>query len=189
MPVRTGRVSSAAAASSLPSAAEQVRAAIAAVPNTANVSSNLAAAEPTLEVRVDPAKAAAVGLTAEQVSNSLGNLSSNQTITGADLGQGPLGVRLVVSASDLTSAEALAAVQIARGVRLDSVADIVPVTKQTTITRVHGKPAATITGDITSSNTGKVSRDTQRAVDKLKLPDGITVKAGGVAADINEGGC
>jgi HAE1 family hydrophobic/amphiphilic exporter-1 len=176
-----------AAASGLPGAAEQARAAIAAVPNTANVNSELAAAEPTLEVRVDPAKAAAVGLTAEQVSNSLANLSSNRTITTADLGQGALGVRLVVSASDLTGAEALGGVQIARGVRLDSVADIVPVTKQTTITRVDGKPAATITGDITSSNTGKVSRDAQSAVDKLKLPDGLTVKAGGVAADINEG--
>jgi HAE1 family hydrophobic/amphiphilic exporter-1 len=176
-----------AAASGLPDAAEQVRAAIAAVPDTANVSSDLVAAEPTLEVRVDPAKAAAAGLTAEQVSNSLANLSSNRTITTADLGQGPLGVRLVESASDLTSAEALRGVQIARGVRLDSVANIVPVTKQTTISRVDGKPAATITGDITSSNTGKVSQDAQNAVDKLKLPDGITVKAGGVAADINEG--
>jgi len=176
-----------AAASGLPGAAEQVRAVIAAVPNTANVRSDLAAAEPTLEVRVDPAKAAAAGLTAQQISNSLANLSSNRTITTADLGQGTLGVRLVVSASDLTSAEALGAVQIARGVRLDSVANIVPVTKQTTITRVDAKPAATITGDITSSNTGKVSQDAQSAADKLKLPDGITVKAGGVAADINEG--
>jgi HAE1 family hydrophobic/amphiphilic exporter-1 len=175
------------AASGLPQAAEQVRAAIAAVPNTANVRSDLAAAEPTLEVRVDPAKAAAAGLTAQQVSNSLANLSSNRTITTADLGQGPLSVRLVVSASDLTSAEALGALQIARGVRLDSVADIVPVTKQTTITRVDGRPAATITGDITSSNTGKVSREAQTAADKLKLSDGLTVKAGGVAADINEG--
>jgi HAE1 family hydrophobic/amphiphilic exporter-1 len=176
-----------AAASTLPQAAEQARAAIAAVPDTANASSDLAAAEPTLEVRVDPAKAAAAGLTAEQISSALANLSSNRTITTADLGQGPIGVRLVVSASDLTSAEALGAVQIARGVPLDSVAEIVPVTKQTTITRVNGKPAATITADITSSNTGKVSRDAQNAVDKLKLPEGITVKAGGVAADINEG--
>ena len=185
--VETVSADSDAAASGLPEAAEQVRAAIAAVPNTSNVRSDLAAAEPTLEVRVDPAKAAAAGLTAEQVSNSLSNLSSNRTITTVDLGQGPLGVRLVVSASDLTSAEALGAVQIARGVRLDSVAEIVPVTKQTTITRVDGKPAATITGDITSSNTGKVSGDAQSAADKLKLPDGVTVKAGGVAADINEG--
>ena len=185
--VETVSADSDAAASGLSGAVEQVRAAIAAVPNTANVRSDLAAVEPTLEVRVDPAKAAAAGLTAQQVSNSLANLSSNRTITTADLGQGALGVRLVVSASDLTSAEALGAVQIARGVRLDSVANIVPVTKQTTITRVDGRPAATITGDITSSNTGKVSSDAQSAADKLKLPDGITVKAGGVAADINEG--
>ena len=176
-----------AAASALPDAAEQVRAAVAAVSDTANVMSDLAAAQPTLEVQVDPAKAAAAGLTPQQISNSIANLSSNRTITTADLGQGPLGVSLVVSGGDLNSAETLGALEIARGVRLDSVASIVPVTKQTTITRVDGKPAATITGDITSENTGKVSQDAQKAVDKLTLPEGISVKTGGIASDINEG--
>jgi HAE1 family hydrophobic/amphiphilic exporter-1 len=176
-----------AAASALPDAAEQVRAAVATVRDTANVRSDLAVAQSTLEVQVDPAKAAAAGLTPQQISDSIANLSSGRTITTADLGQGPLGVSLVVSGGDITSAETLGALEIARGVRLDSVANIVPVTKQTTITRVDGKPAATITGDITSENTGKVSQDAQKAVDKLKLPDGLTVKAGGVAADINEG--
>jgi hydrophobic/amphiphilic exporter-1 (mainly G- bacteria), HAE1 family len=176
-----------AAANALPDAAEQVRAAVATVSDTANVRSDLATAQSTLEVQVDPAKAAAAGLTAQQISGSLANLSSSRTITTADLGQGPLGVSLVVSGSDITSAETLGALEIARGVRLDSVASIVPVTKQTTITRVDGKPAATITGDITSDNTGKVSGDAQNAVDKLTLPNGISVKAGGIASDINQG--
>ncbi|MGA2285533.1 MAG: efflux RND transporter permease subunit [Dehalococcoidia bacterium] len=176
-----------AAANALPAAAEQVRAAVAAVPNTANVQSDLADAQPTLEVQVDPAKAAAAGLTPQQISGGIANLSSNRTITTADLGQGPIGVTLVVSGGDLNSAETLGALEIARDVRLDSVASIVSVTKQTTITRVDGRPAATISGDITSDNTGKVSQDAQKAVDKLTLPDGISVKAGGIASDINEG--
>jgi hydrophobic/amphiphilic exporter-1 (mainly G- bacteria), HAE1 family len=176
-----------AAASALPDAAEQVRAAVATVRDTANVRSDLAAAQSTLEVQVDPEKAAAAGLTPQQISDSIDNLSSSRTITKADLGQGPLGVSLVVSGGDITSPETLGALEIARGVRLDSVASIVPVTKQTTITRVDSKPAATITGDITSENTGKVSQDAQKAVDKLSLPDGISVKTGGIASDINEG--
>jgi HAE1 family hydrophobic/amphiphilic exporter-1 len=176
-----------AAANALPDAAEQVRAAVATVRDTANVRSDLAAAQSTLEVQVDPEKAAAAGLTPQQISDSIANLSSNRTITTADLGQGPLGVSLVVSGGDLNSAETLGALEIARGVRLDSVASIVPVTKQTTITRVDGKPAATITGDITSENTGKVSQDAQKAVGKLTLPDGISVKTGGITSDINEG--
>ncbi|MCJ7490933.1 MAG: efflux RND transporter permease subunit, partial [Dehalococcoidia bacterium] len=117
-----------AAASALPDAAEQVRAAVAAVPDTANVTSDLAAAQSTLEVQVDPEKAAAAGLTPQQISNSIANLSSSGTITTADLGQGSLGVSLVVSGGDITSAETLGALEIARGVRLDSVANIVPVT-------------------------------------------------------------
>ena len=175
------------AAGALPDAAEQVRAAVATVRDTANVSSDLATAQSTLEVQVDPEKATAAGLTPQQISDSIANLSSNRTITSADLGQGALGVSLVVSGGDLNSAETLGALEIARGVRLDSVASIVPVTKQTTITRVDGKPAATITGDITSENTGKVSADVQKAVDELTLPDGISVKVGGIASDINEG--
>ena len=183
----TVSAASAAAASALPDAAEQARAAVAAVRDTANVTSDLAAAQSTLEVQVDAAKAAAAGLTAQQISDSIASLSSNRTITTADLGQGSLGVSLMASGGDIISAETLGALEIARGVRLDSVASIVPVSKQTTITRVDGKPAATITGDITSENTGKVSQDAQKAVDKLSLPDGISVKTGGIASDINEG--
>ena len=93
-----------AAASALPDAAEQVRAAVATVRDTANVRSDLAAAQSTLEVRVDPEKAAAAGLTPQQISDSIANLSSSRTITTADLGQGPLGVSLVVSGGDITSA-------------------------------------------------------------------------------------
>ncbi len=138
-------------------------------------------------MQVDPAKAAAAGLTPQQISDSMANLSSNRTITTADLGQGPLGVTLVVSGGDLNSAATLGALEIARGVRLDSVASIVPVTEQTTITRVDGKAAATITGDIARENTGKVSPDAQKAADKLSLPEEISVKAGGITSDINQG--
>src|SRR5262249_42298618 len=149
--------------------------------------SDLAAAQPTLEIRVDQAKAAAAGLTAEQVSAAVSNLSSNRTITTADLGQGPRNVRLIVAGGDITSAAAPGALELSRGVRLDGVAEVVPVTKQTTITRVNGRPAATITGDITSANTGKVSRNAQQAANRVTLPQGITVTTGGVLSDINEG--
>ncbi len=176
-----------AAAASLPAAADSITKAVAAVPETANAGNDVSRGQQTLEVRVNAAKATAAGLTAQQVSTSLANLSSNQTITNVTLSDGSRALRLVVSGNNVTDAAALGRLEVARGVPLASIADIVPVTKQTTITRVNGKPAATITADVTSDNQGKVSQKAQLEAQKVALPQGLTLKTGGIAADINSG--
>jgi len=178
---------SVAAAANLPQAVATVQQTVAGVAATANVKSDLAAAQSTLDIQVDAAKAAAAGLTPQAISTSLANLSSNQTITTANLDGGPRGVRLVLSGADITSKDAIGAFEVARGVRLDAVAQITETPKRTTITRVNGKPAANVTADITGTDTGKVSQNVQKAVTRLQLPAGIKVKTGGVASDINEG--
>ena len=47
--------------------------------------------------------------------------------------------------------------------------------------------AATVSGDISSDNTGGVSAEVASAVDELPVPDGVEVLIGGVAGDIEEG--
>jgi HAE1 family hydrophobic/amphiphilic exporter-1 len=177
----------AAAEAQLSDFAGQVADAVPSVNDIANVSSNLSAVQPTVQVQVDSAKAAQAGLTPQQISQSLANLSSNQTITLANLGDGPQPVRLLVSGAEANSVETLGALEILPGVRLDSVATLDEVSKQVTITRVDGKPAATVSADITGENVGGVSTKVQQAVDKLPVPDGIEVLHGGVAGDINQG--
>ncbi|MGE0540762.1 MAG: efflux RND transporter permease subunit [Dehalococcoidia bacterium] len=178
---------SAQSAAQLPEAAAQVEQAIRGLDGVANVTSDVAAAQQTLEVRPDPAKTAAAGLTPEAISASLASLSSARTVTVAQMADGARGVRLVVAGTDVNSVESLGALEVAPGVRLDSVATIVTTEKQVSMTRVDGKPAAGITAEITSENTGQVTADAQAAVDTLTLPAGIEVYQGGLAESLNEG--
>ncbi|HYI13920.1 MAG TPA: efflux RND transporter permease subunit [Thermomicrobiales bacterium] len=176
-----------AAAATLPDFAAQVADAVASVDDIANVSTNLSAVQPSVEVRVDPSLAAEAGLTPEQISSQIANLSSNQTITVAALEEGTLPVRMQLTGANADSVEDLASLEISQGVVLGDVAELVEVEKQVSITRVDGRTAATVSGDISSDNTGGVSAEAQQAVDKLEAPDGVEVLFGGVAGDIEEG--
>jgi HAE1 family hydrophobic/amphiphilic exporter-1 len=81
----------------------------------------------------------------------------------------------------------LGAIEVARGVRLDSVATISETPKQVTVTRVDGRPAASVTAEITDENSGAVSANAQAAVSRLDLPDGVAVSYGGITSALNEG--
>lgn len=54
------------------------------------------------------------------------------------------------------------------------------------ITRVDGQRAVTITGTITDKNTQAVQSAVAKAVDQVGLPQGVTVKTGGVFASFNQ---
>jgi HAE1 family hydrophobic/amphiphilic exporter-1 len=171
----------------LPDFASQVAQTVGTVDDVVNVSSNLSAVQNTIQVTVDPAKAAQAGLTPAQISAQLANLSTNATITTATIDGQAYPIRLQVSGGEANTIDALGALEIAKGVPLNSVATLTEVPTQVTITRVDGEPAASITADITSNDTGGVAADVQSAVDKLPVPAGIDVKHGGVAGDIGEG--
>jgi len=176
-----------AGTANLAEASDLVAAAVAGVDGTANVSSDVATSRTALEVAVDTEAAAAAGLTPASIATALRNLSASQAVTTADLGEGPLPVQLVVTGGTTDSLAGLEALEIAAGVRLGTVAEIREVSKQTSITRVDGQPAAAVSADITDENTGGVTTDVQAAVDKLTMPEGVEVTVGGVASDINEG--
>lgn len=175
------------AMAALPAFAAQVADAVAGVDDVANVSTNLSAVQPTIEVQVDQVAAAQAGLVPLQISQQLTNLSTNQTVTIVTLEDGTLPVRMLVTGGDASSIDELAALEVAPGVLLGDVAELVEVQKQVSITRVDGQPAATVSGDISGDNTGGISTEVQQAVDALPAPDGIHVLHGGVAGDITEG--
>jgi HAE1 family hydrophobic/amphiphilic exporter-1 len=70
---------------------------------------------------------------------------------------------------------------------LGDIATVEQVDAQGTITRVDQSPAATISAEITSIDTGKVSQDVQKQIDALKaagtIPAGIDVKLAGVTQE------
>lgn len=175
------------ATAQIPDIANQVAAAVATVKDAANVSTDIGSTIATLQVVVDAPRAAAEGLSAADIASRLSSLSSNATVTNVDFGQGPQRVRVVVGGADISSVEALSAFEVAPGVRLSDVAEVVEVERQVSLTRVDGDPAATVNADITGTDTAAISAEALAAVNKIQVPDGIEVKQGGIASDINEG--
>ncbi len=171
----------------LPEFTQQVAETVASNDETANVSSNLSSVQNSIQVHVDTNAAAEYGLTPNAISENLSNLSSSQTITMVNLESGMFPVRLLVSGGDIGTIEELGALEIVEGVRLDSIATLVEVPTQVSITRVDGSPAASVTADITSENTGGVSAEVQQSLNELEVPEGVEVMVGGVAGDIDEG--
>ncbi|MEZ4522520.1 MAG: efflux RND transporter permease subunit [Thermomicrobiales bacterium] len=114
-------------------------------------------------------------------------ISSASTVTTVQLDGGPTPVLLQMSGGDISTIDELEQLQIASGVTLGQVATLSEAEQQVSITRVDGNPAASITADITSDNTGGVSAEVQSAVNELDVPEGIDVAFGGVAGDIEQG--
>lgn len=160
---------------------------IRAVPDTANVKTDISRLQPAIQVDVDPTAADRAGLSPGEVAAQLRNLSANRAVTEVTLPEGPRTVRLLVSGADVSSPAALGRMPVAPGVTLDQIAELQEVEKQPSLTRIDGRPGATVTADVTGDNVGAVSADVQSIVDGLTLPDGIAVEIGGVTSDMEEG--
>jgi HAE1 family hydrophobic/amphiphilic exporter-1 len=104
------------------------------------------------------------------------------------------GAKLIIRTDPqvVTSVEELSnvLVGVARRVPLSQVAVVEQVNVQGAITRVDGAPAAQITAEVTSEDTGTVSREITKQVDELvasgALPAGVSVTLSGVTAQMNE---
>ncbi|HEX5041131.1 MAG TPA: efflux RND transporter permease subunit [Candidatus Limnocylindria bacterium] len=166
---------------------ETVVDAIGDIDGLANVTSDLVAAAPTVEVRVDADRAAAAGVTAGQVGGVVrAALTSTSVTTIQPEGAGePVTVLLRFDPAAIDSPQALAAVPVGPGVTLGDVADIHEVEVRATISRVNATPSATVSAEITSDDTGGVSAAVSAELERLEsadeLPSGVTVAIGGVS--------
>jgi hydrophobic/amphiphilic exporter-1 (mainly G- bacteria), HAE1 family len=165
----------------LAQATDQVRQAMSQTPDVDQVTTSLAADVPRLDVVVDRATAARVGLTEQ----AIGQLVA-QVMRGAPVGQVALdGVQqdvVVATANPPATVEALRAYRIGT-FRLDDVADINEVSGPVEITRIDGERSATVTGTATGSNVGAATAALTERLDGLDLPPGATYQIGGVSAD------
>jgi hydrophobic/amphiphilic exporter-1 (mainly G- bacteria), HAE1 family len=174
-------------------ATDTVMATIAGRPDLANLTSDLVEASPQIEVRVDPNKALQVGSTAAQIAAEVRALLTPTTVGNVTLDPEG-GAKLIVRTDPAiaTSVEQLGnvLVGVAARVPLSQVATIEQVNVQGSITRINGAPAAQITAEVTSEDTGTVSREVGQQVDDLvasgALPAGVTVTMAGVTAQMNE---
>jgi HAE1 family hydrophobic/amphiphilic exporter-1 len=149
----------------------------------ANVKSNLAAEKPELLITVDPAKAAARGLSPQTVGYAVsGALAARPAGT---LGPGGAPVTLSLDPSTVT-ADRLPDLALGPGTTLKDVATISDNQAPTTINRVDGTEQVTISADITASDTQGATTRATNLINGLHLPAGVSLSSGGANQDLSD---
>lgn len=158
----------------------------------ANVTSDLVAAAPQVEVRVDPQRAAAAGVSAAQVGGVVRGALTPLPVTTLqpEDGDRPIPVLLRFDPSAVSSADALGRLPVGQGMTLGDVADVEQRDVRATVTRVNAAPSSTVSGEIVSEDTGAVSAAVRSELDRLEsdgaLPAGVSVSVGGVSQQQSE---
>ena len=159
----------------------------------ANLKSDLVKATPEIQVNVDPNQAALVGSTAAQIAGEVRAVLASTnvtTVTLTDTGAADVIVRTDPSLT--TSVEQLGQLLVGtvQRVPLSQVATVEQTEVQGSITRIDGAPAAQITAEITSDDTGAVSQDVKAVIDALvadgAIPRNVDVRLAGVTEQQNE---
>lgn len=175
----------------LDAATTRVTDAVRAVPDVVNVASDLAVARDQVAVAVDPSAAIATGSTTAQIASQIRTILAGQTAIQPTLEETkiPTDVFVQVDPRSISSPSALGQLPVGTALKLPlaQVATIQLVSAPASITRVDQQPAATVSGDILSQNTGGVSAQVQRNIDALGLPSSVSVKLTGITQQQSEG--
>ena len=159
-----------------------------------NVASDAAAETPQVIVAVRPDRAALIGSTTAQIGQALRSVLVGQSIGSYALEDGRI-VETIMRVDDtgVDGVEGLRQVPIAGSVGtrpLGELADVDQVDIQGSVTRVDGSPAATVSAEITSEDTGAVSMEATRVIDDLQaageIPESVTITFAGATAQMNE---
>ena len=174
-------------------ATETILASLASRSDLLNLKSDLVKAAPEVQVLVDPRKAIGVGLTAAQVGAEVRSALTGQVATRLQLPEVGL-VDLVVrlDPAGVSSVEALRGLPVGTvtKVPLAGIATVEQVDARGSITRIDQAPAASVTAEISSADTGAVSNDVQRTIDDLRasgeIPPAVQVRLAGVTEQQRE---
>jgi HAE1 family hydrophobic/amphiphilic exporter-1 len=153
-----------------------------------NVKSDLATTTTQYDIDVDPNKALLDGTSTYGVQTEVHNALVGTKAGTVSLGSAPIDVYLKVDTA-LGSIDALAKMPVGAGMPLGTIATVKPTDNQARISRVDLSPASTVSADTTSKDTGGVSMEIQKAIDKLQADgklSGVTVALGGVTQEMNE---
>lgn len=169
----------------LKTATDQVRQAMTEVTDVKDVTSDLAASSPRVQVTVDREAAAKAGLSEAAIGQTIA-----AAFRGAPLGQFTLDGRQ--QALQLNLGTAPATIDQVRAIRLPSTAGLTPlsaVAKIETvdgpqqIVRIDGDRTVTVNGTATGSNLQQTTNDLTAKLAGLTLPEGASYSIGGVSAD------
>ena len=163
---------------------------IAEIDGVVNLDSDVTQARPELAVQVDPARAASIGLTTEQVGTQLNKFLIGEQVTSVDIDGEPIGVYLRGDIFAAGGAQGLGGLRI---VGPDGALPLIELATPelregpVTISRTDGQRSASITGEIVSDDARAIGQLINDKIDAIDLPLGVNVESGGIFADITEG--
>ncbi|GAB2735966.1 efflux RND transporter permease subunit [Sinomonas soli] len=169
---------------SLAKANDAVVAALKDVPGATDVTSNLVAAQPVVQVKVDRAKAAAAGLNEQQVSTALATTVSPVPAGTVRFDTTDYPVR-IGKGTQFQSIGAVRAIPIPGapgGLTLGQIASVEAVDVPVTVTSTAGQRTATVSVTPGDANLGSVSGEVSKRVAALALDGGATASVGGAAS-------
>lgn len=169
---------------SLAKANDAVVAALQDIPGATGVASNLAAGQPVVQVRVDRAKAAAVGLNEQQISTALASTVSPIPAGTVRIDTTDYPVR-IGKGTQFQSIDAVRSMPIAGapgGLTLGQIASVTAVDVPVTVTSTAGQRTATVSVTPGDTNLGSVSGEVTKRVANLALDGGATASVGGAAS-------
>ncbi|MCE3292722.1 MAG: hydrogenase expression protein [Arthrobacter sp.] len=154
------------------------------VPGSTEVSTNLAASQPVVQVKVDRAKAVAAGLNEEQVAGVLASTISPVPAGTVRIEADDFPVR-IGEGTRFRSVAAVRAIPLptASGpVPLGSIAAVEQVDVPISITSSNGQRTAQVSVTPSGSNLGAVSAEVQKRLASADLPAGVTAEIGGATS-------
>ena len=170
--------------SQLQAASETLVTALRALPEAAQVQSNLSASSPYIAVKVDRAKAASVGLSEAAVGAMVSRSIQSARVGSIVIDNTTLSIYLSPDSPPKTTAD-LAALKIPTIVGLiplSSLADVAQTNGPASITTQRGQRTASVTVTPSGDNLASASAAVQSAIDKANLPSTVTATLGGAAA-------
>jgi len=138
----------------------------------------------------DQEKLSALGLTAGQIAMKLSPVSARPVLTEVELDGKNYNVYIETDKDTYSSIAEMEAATLTSPlgmtVPIGQVATIEKGSSPDSITRENGKMKVDVTADIIANDVNSASNNIKEEIDKLDLPDGVTISFGGVTEQINE---
>jgi HAE1 family hydrophobic/amphiphilic exporter-1 len=159
---------------------------IAGVEDVENVENDVVAAKPEIRISIDSQRAAMTGTAPAMVAGVVYGMLSGTDAGTVTIDGAPLPVTVSIDA-EMTS-ETLAGLPVSAdgSVTIGDIGSVEQVEGPSSIVRQDSVRTATITGAITSNDTGGPIADVQTIINDFEAPEGIEVAAGGIAQEQGE---
>jgi len=155
-----------------------------------NAETSLSEAFEQYTLVADQEKLSSLGLTAGQLAMKLSPVRERPVLTEVNIEDKTYNVYIE---ADTTTYKSIKEIEdetvtspLGIEVPIKDVAKVEEGTTPDTITRIDGKMVVTVTADILTNDVGTASSNLEAEVDKLEIPDGVSVQFGGVTEQINE---